>query len=146
MRNILFTFALLWLTIPITLAQRTPAGVAKAVEQLRLALIDPTETKLAALVADSLNYGHSSGKVEDKAEFMRALLSGDSDFKTINLSEQRITLVDNVALVRHVLQAETLNGGKPGTANLSVLLVWTYQREGRAAYRWKLLARQAVKR
>lgn len=141
MRNTLLTLALLWLTVQATIAQRTQAGVATAVEQLRVTLIDPTEAKLSTLVADSLSYGHSSGKVEDRAEFMRALLSGDSDFKTINLSEQRITLVNDVALVRHVLQAETLNKGVAGTANLSVLLVWVYQRGS-----WKLLARQAVKR
>lgn len=141
MRHFVLTAALLGLTASASLAQRTQAGVAKAVEQLRLALIDPTEARLTALVADSLSYGHSSGKVEDKAEFMRALLSNDSDFKTITLTDQRITLVDQVAMVRHVLQAETVNKGTPGTANLSVLLVWVYQRGS-----WKLLARQAVKR
>lgn len=141
MRSLCLTLIGLWLTASVSFAQRTQAGVAKAVDQLRVALLDPTDARLSAIVADSLSYGHSSGKVEDKAEFMRALLSGDSDFKTITLTEQHITLVDNVALVRHVLQAETMNKGAAGTANLSVLLVWVYQRGN-----WKLLARQAVKR
>lgn len=141
MRSFLLTLALIGLSVSASLAQRSGAGVAKAVEQLRLALIDPTDARLSALVADSLSYGHSSGKVEDKAEFMRALLSNESDFKTIALTDQTITVVDQVALVRHVLQGEIASKGVASTVNLSVLLVWVYQKGN-----WKLLARQAVKR
>lgn len=145
MRSLLLALSILWFTSSVSLAQQKQADVAtrsvvNAVEQLRLAMIDPTEARLSALVADSLTYGHSNGKVENKAEFIQALLSGESDFKTITLSNQHVTVVDNVALVRHGLQAETLNKGVAGTASLSVLLVWVY---GRGS--WKLLARQAVK-
>lgn len=140
MRIPILALIILWFTSSVSLAQRRQASVVNAVEQLRLAMIDPTEARLSALVADSLTYGHSGGKVENKAEFIQALLSGESDFKTITLTNQRVTLVDNIALVRHGLQAETLNKGVAGTANLSVLLVWVY---GRGS--WKLLARQAVK-
>jgi len=115
-------------------------AVAQAVEALRKAMIDPDKATLSALVADELSYGHSSGLVENKAAFLEALLSGESDFKTIDLSEQTITVVDKTALVRHRFNAETLNGGKPGTANIAVLLVWVKGKGG-----WKLLARQAVK-
>jgi hypothetical protein len=140
MRLFIVLFALLLLSQR-TYAQRTSAGVANAVDQLRLALLDPTEARLAALVADSLSYGHSNGKIEDKAEFMRALLSGESDFKSMTLSEQRISVVGDVAWVRHVLQGEISSKNVPATLNLSVLLVWVYQKK-----EWRLLARQAVKR
>ncbi len=121
-------------------AQKTEQGVADAVEKLRKAMIDPTDASLQALVSDNLSYGHSSGKLEDKAEFIRALVSNESDFKTIDLTEQTITLVDNTALVRHKLSAETANKGVAGSAHLAVLLVWVHQKGD-----WKLLARQAVK-
>ncbi|GAB3033336.1 nuclear transport factor 2 family protein [Spirosoma pulveris] len=116
------------------------AAVTQSVDQLRALMIDPDKAKLEALASDELSYGHSNGKLEDKKAFVEALMNGSSDFKTIDLTEQTITVVDNTAFVRHKLMAETANDGKPGTAKLSVLLVWIKQKGN-----WKLLARQAVK-
>jgi hypothetical protein len=115
-------------------------AVAQAVEKLKMLMIDPDKSKMEALTADGLSYGHSSGKIEDKAAFIEALVSGVSDFKNIDLSDQTITIVDNTALVRHKLMGDTVDNGKPGQAKLSVLLVWIKQKSD-----WKLLARQAVK-
>lgn len=115
-------------------------AVGQAVEQLRLLMISPDKAKLDALAADDLSYGHSNGKIEAKAAFVEAFTSGSSDFVSIELTDQHITVVDNTALVRHKLMGETLDGGKPGQAKLSVLQVWVKQRGN-----WKLLARQAVK-
>ena len=114
--------------------------VAQAVEQLRLLMIDPDKGKLDALVTPELTYGHSSGKIENKAEFMEALVSGASDFTAIDLTGQTVTIVDNTAWVRHTLMGQTMNDGKPGQTKLGVLLVWLRQKGA-----WKLLARQAVK-
>ncbi|NID10025.1 nuclear transport factor 2 family protein [Fibrivirga algicola] len=121
-------------------AQKNEKGVAEAVEKLRKAMIDPTEANLNELVSDKLTYGHSGGKIEDKAEFIRALVSNESDFKTIDLTEQKIEIIDNTALVRHVLTAVTANKGVPATAHIGILLVWVYQKGA-----WKMVARQAVK-
>ncbi len=115
-------------------------AIGKAVEQMRLLLINPDKAKLEALATNQLTYGHSTGKLENRAAFIEALLSGESDFVSIKLTDQTITVVDNTALVRHNLSADTLNDGKPGKANLSVLLVWIKQKGS-----WQLLARQAVK-
>ena len=125
-----------------SLAQsKDQAAVGQAVEQLRLLMIDPDQSKLEALASDDLSYGHSGGKIEDKKAFVEAFTSGVSDFKTINLTDQTITIVDNTALVRHKLMAETQDKGKdPAQVKLSVLLVWVKQKGN-----WKLLARQAVK-
>ena len=124
-----------------SLAQdKESAAVATAVESLRKALIDPDKTTLDALVLDELTYGHSSGVIQDKATFEEALLSKSSDFVTIDLSQQTVRVVGNTAWVRHILSATTNDGGKPGTAHLSVLLIWVKQKG-----QWRLLARQAVK-
>ncbi|WP_020606598.1 nuclear transport factor 2 family protein [Spirosoma spitsbergense] len=124
-----------------SIAQSKDEGaIGKAVEQMRLLMINPDKAKLEALAADQLTYGHSTGKLENKAAFVEALISGASDFVSINLTDQTITIVDNTALVRHNLSADTLNNGKPGQAHLSVLLVWIKQKGN-----WQLLARQAVK-
>jgi ketosteroid isomerase-like protein len=115
-------------------------AVAAAVEALRKAMIDPDKGTLEKLTLDELSYGHSSGQLQGKTEFVETLTSGKSDFVTIDLSEQTIKIVGHTAIVRHHLSATTNDGGKPGTVKLSILLVWVKEKG-----EWKLLARQAVK-
>jgi ketosteroid isomerase-like protein len=115
-------------------------AVAAAVESLRKAMIDPDKNTLDKLTCTELSYGHSAGKIEDKAAFMNALLSGSSDFVTIDLTEQTIKIAGNNAIVRHILKGTNNDGGKPGAPHLYVLLVWQKQNGS-----WKLLARQAAK-
>lgn len=115
-------------------------AVAAAVEQLRKAMIDGDRAALENIVSGQLSYGHSSGALDTKTEFVEKIASGKSDFVTIELSEQTILVTGKTAIVRHVLKAKTNDGGKPGEVNLKILLVW--QKEGKS---WKLLARQAVK-
>ena len=114
--------------------------LVSAVEAFRKALIDPDKATLDKLTMDELSYGHSSGLIQDKAAFEEALLSGASDFVSIELSDQTMKVVGNTAWVRHKLSAMTNDGGKPGEAHLSVLLIWMKQKG-----QWRLLARQAVK-
>ena len=109
--------------------------VADAVEQLRVGMLNGERATL-----EKLSYGHSSGHIDDKKEFVEKLSSGASDFVTLDLTEQTISISDKVAIVRHTLNAKTNDGGKPGEAHLKVLLIWQKQKGG-----WKLLARQAIK-
>jgi hypothetical protein len=119
---------------------RDEKAVSAAVEALRKAMIDPSKAVLEKLTLPQLSYGHSSGVVQDQAEFVEALTSGKSDFVSIELTQQRITIVNNTAMVRHYLSAATNDGGKPGQTKLSILLIWQKVRGD-----WRLLARQAVK-
>lgn len=114
--------------------------VIAAIEALRKAMIDGDKIVLENILSADLSYGHSGGKTENKASFITALTTGSSDFVTIALSEQTIKITDNVAVVRHRLDADTNDKGKPNTVHLSVLLVWQKQKGA-----WSLLARQAVK-
>ena len=116
------------------------SAVTAAAEKLRLAMIDPTQDNLSALVADELSYGHSGGKVDTKASFIADLLSGASDFVTITITDQTVKVVGNDAIVRHTLTADTNDSGKPGKVTIKILGVWQKQ-----AGQWKLLARQAVR-
>jgi ketosteroid isomerase-like protein len=114
--------------------------VTAAVETLRKGMIDGDRTTLENIAATSLTYGHSGGHIDDKKEFVEKLAGGSSDFVTIDLSEQTITVTGNTAIVRHNLVATTNDGGKPATVKLKVLLVWQKLNGG-----WKMIARQAVK-
>ena len=115
-------------------------AVADAVENLRRAMVDPDKTVLEKLTAPELSYGHSSGKVEDQAAFVNALVSGASDFVAIELSQQTIKVVGKTAIVRHILNGTNNDAGKPGVVKIAVLLTWV-----KLGKEWKLLARQAVK-
>ncbi|GAA4793423.1 nuclear transport factor 2 family protein [Olivibacter ginsenosidimutans] len=121
-------------------AQQEEKAVLTTVENLRLALISGDRTALDTITADNLSYWHSDGRHEDKATFIGNLTSGKSDFVHINLSKQSIKLSDNVALVHHILTADTNDGGVPGKVKLGVLLVFQKYPNG-----WKLFARQAYK-
>ena len=133
-------FLLLVLFYNLSMAQ-PEKDVEKAVEALRLAMIDPTADGLKKLTSIDLSYGHSSGLMENQTDFIAALVSGKSDFKSIVVSDQTIVLPrKDLALVRHKLKGETMNGGTAGTLNLGVLLVWSKEKG-----EWKLVARQAFK-
>lgn len=129
----------------ITASARAQSGndlieVGAAVEKLRKAMIDGNKKDLESIAMNELSYGHSGGHVEGKAEFVEKIVSGKSDFVTIDLTEQVITVVGNTAIVRHKLSATTNDNNKPGEVHLGVLLVFQKVRGD-----WKLLARQAVK-
>lgn len=136
-----FLSLFLFICVSTALAQnKAEKQVAQAVENLRQAMIDGDRMALEKIADQSLSYGHSSGQLDDKKEFVEKLVSGRSDFVSIALTEQTIIVSGNTAIVRHTLSAETNDGGKPGQVKLKVLLVW--QKNGG---QWKLLARQAVK-
>ena len=115
-------------------------AVSQAVEKLKKAMVDADKNTLLSIASEKLTYGHSTGAVEDKKLFVENIMNNKSDFVSINLTDQTISISNDVALVRHKLDAVTNNDGKPGEAHLFVLLVW--QKTGG---QWKLLARQAVK-
>jgi Domain of unknown function (DUF4440) len=112
--------------------------VSAAVEALRKAMIAADKPTLEKLAAPELSYGHSSGRLENKAEFIEALTSGKSGFSAIELSDQTVNVVDKIALVRHVFNGTRRKEGDK--VKLSILTVWLQQQE-----QWKLLARQAAK-
>lgn len=116
------------------------AAVTAAVENLKKAMIDGDKAGLEKITADQLSYGHSSGRVEDKASFVDNIVTGKSDFVTIELTNQTVTVAGDAAIVRHALSATTNDNGNAGSVKLNILLIWQKQKG-----QWKLLARQAVK-
>lgn len=137
--NILF-FLFMFCSLALQAQTKKEKAVATAVERLKKAMIDGNRAELEHIAAAQLSYGHSSGALDNKKEFVEKIASGRSDFVTIELEAQTITVSGKTAIVRHTLNATTNDGGKPGEVHLKVLLV--FQKQGGS---WKLLARQAVK-
>jgi hypothetical protein len=114
--------------------------VAAASERLRQLMLAPDGAALGALLHERLTYGHSAGKVDSKSSLIQSLLTRSSAFARIDVSQQSVDVVGDVAHVRHVFDADTVPVGRPAAkVHLQVLGVWL-----RTATGWQLLARQAV--
>lgn len=116
--------------------------VTNAVEQLRKAMISADSAMLGQLAAEGLSYGHSGGQMQNKQEFISSFTNGESVFVNIDISNQTVRIINNTAMVRHILSADTNDKGKgPGTVKISILLVWI-KNDNQV---WQLVARQAVR-
>ncbi len=114
-------------------------AVAKAVEFMRQAMISGNKADLMKVALPGLVYIHSAGAAENRDEFVNSLATRKSHFTAITLTEQKITVAGNVAVVQHIFDG-TLDPGKPRTVYLRIMLVFK-----KTKGEWKLLARQAAK-
>ena len=127
---------------PAQLSQSSQTDIATAVIHFIKAMENADENLLNVILADELVYGHSSGKVQNKSEFIAEIRSGiPLRYISIEPLEQTIQITGEVAVVRHIFTAETKNvDGEPGSLRIGNMMVWQLQNE-----QWKLLARQAYK-
>lgn len=116
------------------------AEVAKAVDDLNNAIISPKDADFENIVTEELSYGHSSGKIQNKKEFIDDLVNGSFDFQEISVSDQTIDSFDQTAVVRHILSAKANNSGEPVEIKIGIFLVFQ-KHNGQ----WKLRSRQAYK-
>ena len=116
------------------------AAVKDAVEALRKALLAADKAQLEALAAAQLSYGHSSGKVQSKAEFVDGVVTRKAVVKSLDFPELTVAVAGDAAIARHLYVSDSETDGKPNHTRIGVLAVWQKQ-DGN----WKLLARQAYK-
>jgi hypothetical protein len=116
------------------------AVVAQAVEALRKAIFGQEKAQLEELCADQLSYGHSDGRVENKAQFINGVMTRKALLKSLTLSDHTMAIVDTNAIARHTWASESETDGKTTSTKIGVLQVW--QKQGGT---WKLLARQSVR-
>ncbi len=116
------------------------AAVKASVEALRKALLAADKAQLVLLAADQLSYGHSSGKVQNKAEFVDGVVTRKAVVKSLDFPELTVAVAGDAAIARHIYASQSETDGKPNKVRIGVLAVWQKQDGG-----WKLLARQAYK-
>ncbi|NWB43849.1 nuclear transport factor 2 family protein [Pseudomonas sp. E6002] len=114
--------------------------VAAAVDHLTQAMLHKDIPQLQALTANNLTYGHSSGKVQNKREFIADIETGRSGFKTLEMQKQTITLNGDTALVRNHFSAQAVNSGVEVPTEIENFQVWQKQKG-----KWLLIGRQAYK-
>ena len=118
----------------------TETKVASRVSELTKAMIDGDSALLHSLTFANISYGHSGGLIENRAQFIERIISGKSDFVSLDATEQTILVSGKTAIVRHILKGKTNDSGKPGEIHLKIIQVWQ-----KTHGKWKMLARQAVK-
>lgn len=115
--------------------------VLSALERFDNAIMERDAEVLSAIASQDLTYGHSSGNIQDKEEFIDDVVNGPFQFLSISNKDQRVNVSGNVAIVRHVLSADAMNNGVSAQVHIGVVMVFKLDDNGRVA----LLARQAYK-
>ena len=115
-------------------------ALTQAIEKFYNAIRDKNATAFEPLLTQDVSYGHSSGRIENKAQFIANVMDPKTKWKSIYGAKQANTVSGDTAISRHVMTGENERDGKPGAANMETMMVW--QKHGGA---WKLLARQAYK-
>jgi len=118
----------------------TDKDVAVAVDHLTQAMLHKDIPQLQALTSNNLTYGHSSGKIQNKQEFIADIETGKSGFKTLEMQKQTITLNGDTALVRNHFSAQAVNSGVEVPTEIENFQVWQKQKG-----KWLLIGRQAYK-
>ena len=107
---------------------------------MNAAMISKDRSVLDKLTAEELSFGHSTGVVENKSEFVNNVLSGPTTFFKIDISNQSINPAGDVAIVRNISSISGTSKGQPLELKIGVLMIWKKQGDN-----WKLLARQGFK-
>ena len=116
------------------------AAVGAAVEDLRKASLAADLGKLTALSSDAITYGHSDGRVQNKAEMLEGFKARKATVKSIEFPELKVAVTGDTAVSRHLYVSESELDGK--TNNIKIGIIECWHREGGA---WKLLGRQGYK-
>ena len=116
------------------------AVIARAVEAYRTALLTANKAQLETLCMDQLTYGHSSGLLQTKAEFIADATSGETTWNAISFESATNRIVGDTAISRYVFVAESATDGKANALKFAVVMVWHRQHGD-----WKLLLRQGYK-
>lgn len=94
---------------------------------------------LEALLHEQLLYTHSSGATDTKASWLEALKSGRTRYKSAKITDQKVRLLGEAALVTGKGQIEAEVNGQPRSLRLVFLNVWTKTPKG-----WKFIAWQST--
>jgi len=124
----------------LAVAMKPEESLAAAVEAYRKAMIANDKAQLDALTDDHLSYGHSSGRLQTKAEVSADAASGKSVWKSLTFDSPAITVAGRDGIVRCTLTGVNESQGKANDIKIGMLMVWRREKQG-----WKLLARQGFK-
>ena len=110
------------------------------ISKLYSAMVNKDQKTLELLTLEGLTYGHSGGSIENKSEYVKAVMRGPFEYLSIDPVDQTMTIFENSAIVRHIFNAKGKNDGEAVNVHIGVMMTFE-EVQGH----WKLLARQAYK-
>lgn len=113
-------------------------AVRSALQQFNTAAHKGDEATLNGLLSPDLIYVHSSGKVENKAECVAALVKSKPDFEVA--PGLHINVYGNTALVHGKMIANTTQNGAPAKLQLDFMQVWV-----KSGKNWQMVARHTAR-
>ena len=116
------------------------AALAQSIETLRQGILEANKAKLDQVSASQISYGHSDGRVQNKAEFIDGVMTRKQIQKSLTFPELKVFVAGNSAVARHIYLGESELDGKQTNTRIGALQVWQKQDGG-----WKLLARQGFR-
>jgi hypothetical protein len=125
---------------PALAAPSEEKDVLAAVETWRQAMLTKDPAAFDKVFHPSLSYGHSIGLVENKTQATDHVLKSSTIYKAVDLSETRVNVRGDTAVVTGKAHYEKHPKGQPVLhQNLVVLSVWVKTARG-----WQMLARQST--
>ena len=111
-----------------------------ALEQVRRdAIVDANTDCLRVLMAVDAIYTHTNGWVQSTGEFLKMLESGDVDYKSIDVSHEKVLLHGTSAVITGSQVMALVVRGKPVTSVSVYTVVWSHE-DGA----WRFLAYQST--
>ena len=121
-------------------ASADEGALTESIETLREGILKADKAKLDQVTASQISYGHSDGRVQNKAEFIDGVMNRKQVQKSLTFPELKVFVAGDAAVARHIYLGESEQDGKQTTTRIGALQVW--QKQGGS---WKLLARQGFK-
>lgn len=142
MKKIAVLFLMMFATFESFAQNGDDKVIASKVEILNKAIFENKDiAALETLLAKDITYGHSSGKVERRAEMIKGVMDDTKTYSDVKTEVGTILFSDKSVVVRHILSAtQKEKDGKVSPLKLQVLQMWVKEKKD-----WKLWARQAVK-
>jgi hypothetical protein len=113
---------------------RIPA--LKAAEAARFqANIDADAKVLDQELDEALEYVHSNGEVNTKAEFIESLTSGKRDYVATTFEIQSVRVLGDVAIIRGTAKVTVADNGQSRDLDLGYTDVWVWKDK-----RWQMTA------
>src|SRR5215212_8909718 len=123
-RTIAFAAFLLTLVTSAFANPADEAAVQKAMDALHQAIMTLDKAQLEALTWSELSYGHSAGRIEDKAQFVEAVMTRKSVLPKIEVTKVSMKAAGDVMTVRGHMGGINASGGKEAPLDIQFVMVW----------------------
>ena len=113
---------------------RIPALEAAEAARFK-ANVDADAKVLGQLLDDGLEYVHSNGEVNTKAEFIESLTSGKRDYVATTFEIQGVRILGDVAIIRGTAKVTVADHGQSKDLDLGYTDIWVWKDK-----RWQMTA------